>query len=55
MTRLILQFDFEDRKELDDLISDLGGDLDQWVFGELCQNHGFGFLSSIRIEEKKEK
>ena len=53
MIRLILEFDFEDRGELSELITNLGGDLNEWVYGELCQNRGFGFLSMVRTEEVK--
>lgn len=54
MPKLVtLQFIFED-DELEEFRADNDinrNELQEWVFGEMCQNQGFGFLTTCRVEE----
>lgn len=38
MTRLTLYFDFDTKEELDELIKELGGDLDQWIYARITDS-----------------
>ena len=50
--RVILEFEI-DEDDLDEFEKQ-NGNLYEWVFGEICQNQGFGFLTHIdRIRETK--
>lgn len=55
MKRVTLVFDFEDG-ELEEFLEsqDCAGQLHEWVFGELCQNYGFGTLVTLREESPNE-
>lgn len=45
-----LTFDFEEDDYAEFLARpDVQGDLNAWIFGELCQNQGFGFLSDMKV------
>ena len=57
--KVTLEFIFEDG-ELEDFAAEtmeefgLSADdfnLREWVFGEICQNQGFGFLSGLSVVE----
>lgn len=52
MKIVALQFRFED-DELEDFVKE-NGDIDDWVFGEMCQNQGFGFLVGCSIHNEEE-
>lgn len=32
---------------------DVQGNFGEWVFGEICQNHGLGFMTSFSIVDSK--
>ena len=49
--KVILEFDLEPG-ELEDFEAE-NGPLYDWVFAEVCQNQGFGFLTNIRYEESE--
>lgn len=45
---MIVRMEFEiEPADLEEFEADHGGDLTEWVFAEICQNHGFGFLVGI--------
>lgn len=46
--RVVLTFTFESQAELVAWIKEHDGDLFEWMFAELCQNHGFGFLVDVQ-------
>jgi hypothetical protein len=51
--KVLLEFSFDDRQELESFLKEQGGGtLYGWAFAEICQNLGFGFLSDIRFEEE---
>ena len=50
--KVILEFEFENG-ELEDFLETTSSSLYDWVFAEMCQNHGFGFLTGIRKEESE--
>jgi hypothetical protein len=50
--KVILEFEFEDG-ELEDFEESTGGSLYDWIFAEMCQNQGFGFLTNIKREESE--
>lgn len=37
------------RKELEDFVEE-NGNVDDWAFGEICQNHDFGMLTGCQIK-----
>lgn len=50
--RIALVFEIEPDEYQDFLDrDDVEGNLYDWFFAEICQNHGFGFLSEIRKEQ----
>lgn len=54
MSKIItIQLEIED-DELQEFINNYG-DLQDFVFGELCQNYGLGFLFALSINDKQNK
>ena len=48
MSKLVtLQFTFEE-----DELEEFPSPLYDWVFGEICQNLGFGFLITCKVEDE---
>ena len=52
MLKLTLEFEIEE-DDLQTFIAENGGDLNEWVFAEICQNQGLGFLVGCRTEKLK--
>ena len=50
--RVVLEFTMEP-DELEELLN--GEDLYDWVFAEICQNLGFGFLTNARAYPEDEE
>ncbi len=52
---LVFEFEQEDLVEFmeDNEIEDESG-IEEWVFGEICQNQDFGFLTGFKVEEMVE-
>ena len=54
MKKVVIVVEFED-DELEEFIEDTcHGDLREWVFGELCQNQGMGFLTNLQVVDIEE-
>lgn len=52
---MVFEFEDEDLGEFmeENEIDDTQG-IQEWVFGEICQNQNFGFLTGFSIEDTKE-
>jgi hypothetical protein len=48
--RVTLQFEFEDGE-----LEEFPNPLYEWVFGEICQNLDFGFLTCCRVDDIPEE
>lgn len=51
--KVTLEFSFDD-DEFEEFMEGeyVQGDLSSWVFAEMCQNQGFGFLTACRVENE---
>ncbi len=52
MKTVTLTFSFED-EDLDKFIEE-NGNIEDWAFGEICQNQDFGFLIGCRVDDKSD-
>lgn len=52
MKQVTMVFEMDD-EEYDEFLDreDVQGNLRDWVFGEICQNQDFGFLTSLKVED----
>ena len=53
MLRITIQLDIEE-DDYNEFLSNNGGDLNEWIFGEICQNQGLGFLTDLKVRTVKE-
>jgi hypothetical protein len=54
MKIITMQFELTDEEYGEFLDQEeVNGNLREWVFGEICQNQGFGFLTSLTVEDSE--
>lgn len=52
MKRITIELEI-DEEEYNEFMEgeEVQGDLRNWLFAEICQNHGLGFLSDLTVED----